>query len=62
SQPVTIAMMCSGLAVVVGWRYLEWQNHIYEGMPGILTGLLVYAVCSIVKIKVSGPVKYGEES
>lgn len=62
SQSVTIAMMCSGLAVVVGWRYLEWQNHIYEGMPGILTGLLVYAVCSIVKIKVSGPVKYGEES
>ena len=44
TQAISVTMMCGGLTVAVLWRYLEWQNHIYEGLPGIITGLLIFAV------------------
>lgn len=46
TQAVAIMMMCSGLAIAVIWRYLALQNYIYEGMPGILGGLIVYLIAT----------------
>lgn len=42
SQPLAIAMMGAGLAVAIGWRLLGWHVAVYEGMPGMLAGLLVF--------------------
>jgi len=35
-----IAMMMAGIAVALLWREAGWQDMLYEGMPGILAGLL----------------------
>jgi len=37
----SIIAIFTGLAVAMLWRYIGWQNAVYEGMPGILAGLLV---------------------
>jgi len=37
----SIIAIFTGLAVAMLWRYAGWQNAVYEGMPGILAGLLV---------------------
>ncbi len=37
----TYLAIFAGLFVALLWRYLGWESKIYEGMPGILTGLLV---------------------
>ncbi|AQQ66766.1 sodium/proline symporter [Microbulbifer agarilyticus] len=44
SQKLAIIMSLLGLATALGWRWLGWHAHIYEGMPGILMGLVVYGV------------------
>jgi sodium/proline symporter len=45
SERLAIAMMAVGIAVVLGWRQLGWdQTVIYEIMPGMLSGLLVFAI------------------
>ncbi len=37
----SIIAIFTGLATAALWRYIGWQNAVYEGMPGILAGLLV---------------------
>ena len=49
TQGIAISMMCGGLSVAILWRLLEWQNHIYEGMPGILTGLSIYFIWKYIR-------------
>ena len=46
SQPLAIAMMIIGPLAALAWRMTGLQDQIYEGMPGILAGLLVYAIGS----------------
>jgi len=48
SQALAIAMIVTGPLVALIWRYFDLHNDIYEGMPGILAGLVVYAVGSRV--------------
>lgn len=43
SQKLAIVMSVFGLATALIWRWLGWHAHIYEGMPGILMGLVVFA-------------------
>ncbi|UXP33393.1 sodium/proline symporter [Reichenbachiella agarivorans] len=38
----TLAMMISAAVVTLGWNFLGWSSIVYEMMPGILTGFLVY--------------------
>ena len=33
-----------GLFTALSWRWLGWQSTVYEGMPGILVGLLVLVI------------------
>jgi sodium/proline symporter len=42
SEGQAIVMMLTGVSVALLWRYLGWHNSIYEGMPGILAGLLMF--------------------
>jgi len=45
SERLAIAMMLFGLGVVLLWRQLGWdQTVVYEIMPGMLSGLLVFAI------------------
>ncbi|MBU0538216.1 MAG: sodium/proline symporter [Gammaproteobacteria bacterium] len=42
SQGVAIAMSCVGIATALAWRYFDLHNMVYEGLPGIFAGVLVY--------------------
>ncbi len=44
SQRLSIFVVIVGLAVALLWRYLGWHSAIYEGLPGILAGLLLLLV------------------
>ncbi len=39
-----ITMMFGAVAVTLVWRSIGWGSYIYEIAPGVLTGLLIYAV------------------
>jgi Na+/proline symporter len=38
---ISVIAIFSGLAAAMLWRYVGWHNAVYEGMPGILIGLIV---------------------
>ena len=42
SEPQAIVMVVTGLAAAMGWRWLGFQDMVYEGMPGMLAGWLSY--------------------
>lgn len=44
SQGLTLAMMFGGPAISLLWRHLGYHTFVYEGLPGIVTGLLIYFV------------------
>lgn len=44
SQSSSLISVVGGLSVAVLWRYLGWHETVYEGLAGILTGLVV--LCS----------------
>lgn len=41
SQPVAMIVTISGVTVSLLWRYFGLHNMIYEGMPGIIVGVLL---------------------
>jgi hypothetical protein len=49
--------MFAGLGTAMLWRYLGWQTAIYEGMPGILAGLLVLSAPLLLKAFLRKPDK-----
>ncbi len=40
-QSASVLAICGGFAVALIWRYMGWHQAIYEGLPGILTGMLI---------------------
>ncbi|RLA20286.1 MAG: sodium/proline symporter [Gammaproteobacteria bacterium] len=42
SQNRSLCAMFIGLSFALLWRYMGWHAAIYEGMPGIIAGLLVF--------------------
>lgn len=38
---LSLSAVLTGLVVALGWRFLGLHNAVYEGLPGILSGLLV---------------------
>ncbi|HEX9808214.1 MAG TPA: sodium/proline symporter [Alphaproteobacteria bacterium] len=41
-EALALTMSITGVAVALLWRQLGWHETVYEGMPGILAGALVY--------------------
>jgi sodium/proline symporter len=37
----SLLAIVTGLAVALLWRHLHWHSAVYEGMPGIIAGLMV---------------------
>ncbi|MFP3945101.1 MAG: sodium/proline symporter [Alphaproteobacteria bacterium] len=49
SQWQAITMMVVGVSVALGWRFLlEWHSFVYEGFPGIVSGVLTYFVLRLM--------------
>jgi sodium/proline symporter len=44
SEASSIIVVLGGLGVAIGWRWLGLHNAVYEGMQGILAGLVLYAL------------------
>ena len=44
SQNRSLCAMFTGLSLALLWRYLGWHTAIYEGMIGIIAGLLVFYI------------------
>lgn len=42
TETAAIAMMFTGIATALIWRWFELHLMVYEGMPGILAGLLIF--------------------
>ena len=41
SQKLSILAVLTGLSVAMIWRYLGWHSTIYEGMAGMIAGLII---------------------
>ena len=54
SEGGAILAMVLGAATALIWRYLDWHGDVYEGLPGILAGLLVIALLSRPRAAVPG--------
>lgn len=62
SQIVALLMMISGVIAAVLWRATGLHEYFYEGMPGILVGLVVYlASCAVQKMLVPKPLIFQGE-
>lgn len=44
---LSIGAVCAGLSAAILWRYLEWQEAVYEGLVGITTGLTVLGLARL---------------
>ncbi len=45
TEGLTLTMVIGGILIVLGWRYLGWdQTIVYEVMPGMLGGLGIFLV------------------
>ena len=47
SQKTILTMMFSGIFVALTWRWLGLHVKVYEGMPGMLMGLLIFCVSHV---------------
>jgi len=43
-QKLSILAVLTGLSVAMTWRYLGWHSTVYEGMPGIIAGLIILSL------------------
>jgi SSS family solute:Na+ symporter/sodium/proline symporter len=57
SEGAAIAVMIAGVAAALLWRAAELHTMVYEGMPGILTGLIVATALS--RAAEHQPAKFG---
>jgi len=48
-RAVSILAVLAGLATALAWRMIGWNDALYEGMPGILAGLLVLSIPLLLK-------------
>jgi SSS family transporter len=48
SEKLSILMVISGISALLIWRYFGLNTLVYEVMPGILCGLLVFSIAKIV--------------
>jgi len=56
SGGLAIAMVLAGVAVVLVWRLLGWdQAIVYEAMPGMLSGILVFVLAPGAARRAGGP-------
>ncbi len=50
-ERTSIIAVITGLGIALLWRNLGWHESIYEGLPGILSGMFAIKLCLIAKQK-----------
>lgn len=55
SQPVAIGMMATGVGIALWWRYMGWQDMVYEGLPGMTVPLIAGWLLSSPRVKEQSP-------
>ncbi|MDH3342424.1 MAG: sodium/proline symporter [Gammaproteobacteria bacterium] len=50
-QKVSVLAVISGLSVAMLWRYIGWHNTAYEGMAGIIVGLIILSLPLMMNTK-----------
>ena len=43
-QRLSIFAMLAGLAVALSWRFAGWHTAVYEGLPGIMSGIIILSL------------------
>jgi len=51
SQKLSILAVLTGLSVAMIWRYLGWHSTVYEGMAGIIAGLIILSLSLLTNKK-----------
>ncbi len=51
SQKLSILAVLTGLSVAMIWRYLGWHSAVYEGMAGIIAGLIILTLPLLINKK-----------
>lgn len=51
SQALSIAAIFIGFSVALVWRLLELHQQVYEGLPGIISGLIVLWLVDLIQSK-----------
>jgi len=51
SQKLSILAVVTGLSVAMIWRYLGWHGAVYEGMAGIIAGLIILTLPLLINKK-----------
>jgi len=52
NQWLAIVMIMGGVAVIPLWRYLGYTDSIYEIMPGMLAGFVIFLLGKMLGFKV----------
>lgn len=50
-QKLSILAVLTGLSVAMIWRYLGWHSNVYEGMAGIIAGLIILSLSLLTNKK-----------
>jgi len=50
-QKSSILAVITGLSVAMAWRYLGWHSAVYEGMAGIIAGLVILSLSLLTNKK-----------
>lgn len=58
SQTLGVLAVIVGLFVAIAWRYMGWHAAVYEGLPGILAGLITLSMSFISHKKNVDGVQY----
>ena len=56
-----VLMSLAGLGTALLWRWLGWHGSVYEGMPGILAGLGVFAIGRLCRAVPAGKIECREQ-
>lgn len=55
NEAAAIGVMALGVSVAMAWRMLGWHEMVYEGLPGILSGLVAAALLSTDRVPAKSP-------
>jgi len=50
NQTESLVAVLTGLSVALFWRYLGWHDAVYEGLPGIIAGLLLLSLFNALSV------------
>lgn len=50
SEKTAIAMVLAGIMVALSWRYFDLHNLVYEGLPGVVVGFVIFGFGKVKRL------------